>query len=129
MKTVRMDFGIEKLGLSFSSGGIPVVLDLTDLKRDPTLTARTASDWMAGNFLCLEMSFVMGACSDFLCQVGRRKMQAVQKQLSRAIWNPATSSCCRSETNWSCVGRFHVMYWWRSKRKSLLLFDLPVLVS
>lgn len=46
MKTVRMDFGIEKLGLIFSSGGIPVVLDLTDLKRDPTLPGLHQTGWL-----------------------------------------------------------------------------------
>ena len=101
-----MHFGVEKVDCS---DDIPVALGEIELKWDHTLCAGAMSYWMSGNFLRLAMSSVMAACSDVSCQVVTNNMRAVQKQIFRAIWNPATFSCCRSETNWYHVGRLHVM--------------------
>lgn len=91
-----MLFGVEKVDCGVD---IPVAIDGIELKWDRTLCAGTTSYWMSRDFLCLAMSSVMGACSDVSCQVVTNNMRAVQKQLFRAIWNSATFSCCRSETN------------------------------
>lgn len=114
-----------EVDLTFSSDDCPVEMDIIDLVH----IIYIVDDWkcaLFGNVIYHRVA--QTACSGFfLSMLGTNKTRTIQKQLSRTIWNLATPSCCRSETNWSSVGRFNVMQW--SKRKSLLLFDLPVLVS
>lgn len=115
MQTVCMHFSVVEVDSSFDCYGILIGIDLIDLIHWMVGPRHTDAGWLEISCVC--RCHLSWSCPKsllwfsffFSCPVGTNKTRAIQKQLSWAIWNPATPSCCRSETNWSSVGRLYVM--------------------